>query len=193
MQRTETAHHHQQQSQQQELQHQHHQNQPTWNQRAQPSTDLAALKGMTTRELRERYAEVFGEVARSHNRVWLLRRVAWRVQMLAEGDLAERTIDRVREKAATLARDVDLRVRPPTAGSGIGERGVGRIDGLATPERTVAVAMPSGVYGGGGVGRIETVASRRRGLCWCGCSRAASTGRRSASTASSTAARCTDP
>jgi len=75
--------------------------------------ELAALEDMTTRELRERYEEVFGEAARSSNPQWLLRRVAWRIQMLAEGDLANRTVERVRAKAATLARDADLRVRPP--------------------------------------------------------------------------------
>jgi len=76
--------------------------------------ELAALEAMGVRELRERYDEVFGEAARSSNRRWLQRRVAWRIQMLAEGDLATRTIERVQSKAATLARDADLRVRPPT-------------------------------------------------------------------------------
>ncbi len=76
--------------------------------------DLATLEGLTARELRERYERVFGEAARSNNRRWLLRRVAWRMQLLAEGDLAERAVDRARDKAATLARDADLRVRPPS-------------------------------------------------------------------------------
>lgn len=75
--------------------------------------DLAALEAMSTRELRERYEEVFGEAARSSNQQWLRRRIAWRVQMLAEGDLAARAFERSRAKAATLARDADLRVRPP--------------------------------------------------------------------------------
>lgn len=95
--------------------------------------ELAALEDMTTRELRERYGEMFGEAARSSNRQWLLRRVAWRVQVLAEGDLAERTMERVRARAATLARDADLRVRPP-----IGPRDEGG------PERTVSGPLPAG-------------------------------------------------
>jgi len=94
--------------------------------------ELAALEGMTTRELRERYEEVFGEAARSSNRQWLLRRVAWRVQVLAEGDLPERTMERVRARAATLVRDADLRVRPP-----IGPRDEGG------PERTVSAPLPA--------------------------------------------------
>jgi len=95
--------------------------------------ELAALEDMTTRELRERYEEVFGEAARSSNRRWLQRRVAWRIQMLAEGDLATRTIERLQAKAATLARDADLRVRPPTA----------PIDS-DVPERTIAGGLPTG-------------------------------------------------
>lgn len=67
------------------------------------------LRGMPVSRLRERYAEAFGEPTASGNRQWLFRRVAWRIQSLAEGDLSERA----RRRAAELARDVDVRVRPP--------------------------------------------------------------------------------
>ena len=67
------------------------------------------LRGMPVSRLRERYAEAFGEPTTSGNRQWLFRRVAWRIQSLAEGDLSERA----RRRAAELARDVDVRVRPP--------------------------------------------------------------------------------
>lgn len=67
------------------------------------------LQGMTAGELRERYAEVFGEATRSGNRRWLMRRIAWRLQALAEGGLSERA----RKRAAELARDADIRLRPP--------------------------------------------------------------------------------
>ncbi len=95
---------------------------------------VAALGTMGVRELRERYEEVFGEAARSSNRRWLQRRVAWRIQMLAEGDLAKRTVERIREKAATLARDADLRVRPPA----------GPQDDDGVLERTVVGTLPTG-------------------------------------------------
>jgi hypothetical protein len=39
----------------------------------------------------------------------LIRKIAWRMQALAEGDLSERA----RQRAAELARDADVRVRPP--------------------------------------------------------------------------------
>ncbi len=70
------------------------------------------LRDMSVARLRERYAEAFGESTTSGNRQWLFRRVAWRIQSLSEGDLSERA----RRRAAELARDVDVRVRPPVAG-----------------------------------------------------------------------------
>ncbi len=74
------------------------------------AAELAAMEKMTAGGLREKYRELFGEESRSGNRRWLFRRCAWRLQALAEGDLSERARRRARE----LARDVDLRVRPPT-------------------------------------------------------------------------------
>jgi hypothetical protein len=40
--------------------------------------------------------------------VWLVKRIAWRMQALAEGDLSERA----RRRAAELANDADLRLSP---------------------------------------------------------------------------------
>ncbi|MFO0798555.1 MAG: DUF2924 domain-containing protein [Gemmataceae bacterium] len=71
--------------------------------------ELAALERMTAAELRDRYAELFGESATSGNRAWLARRVGWRMQALAEGDLS----DRAKARAAELARDADLRLSAP--------------------------------------------------------------------------------
>ena len=70
---------------------------------------IAALERMTTKQLREKYAEVFGEKTTANNRTWLFRRIAWRLQALAEGDLSQRA----RDHAAELAHDADLRVIPP--------------------------------------------------------------------------------
>lgn len=77
--------------------------------------EVAALKRMTVKELRSRYAEVFGEATRSGNKDWLWKRIAWRMQANAEGDLEERA-RRLRARAEELANDADLRVRrPPSA------------------------------------------------------------------------------
>ena len=72
---------------------------------------VADLLEMPVAALKERYLEVFGEPTRSANKQWLIRRVAWRIQSLAEGDLSERA----RKRAAELARDADVRVRPPAS------------------------------------------------------------------------------
>jgi hypothetical protein len=71
--------------------------------------EVSALKRMTVGQLRARYAEVFGEQTGGHNKVWLVKRIAWRIQALAEGELSERA----RRRAAELARDADLRTTTP--------------------------------------------------------------------------------
>jgi len=48
--------------------------------------EVAVLERMTVRELKERYAELFGEETPTHNRAWLFKRIAWRIQSLAEGN-----------------------------------------------------------------------------------------------------------
>jgi len=73
--------------------------------------EVAALQRMTVRELRTRYAEVFGEETRAGNKPWLVKRIAWRLQSLEEGDLSERA----RQRAAELANDADVRLSPPKA------------------------------------------------------------------------------
>jgi hypothetical protein len=71
--------------------------------------EVAAMRRMTMNELRARYAEAFGERTNANNRVWLIRRIAWRLQALSEGDLSERA----RRRAEELANDADLRLSPP--------------------------------------------------------------------------------
>jgi hypothetical protein len=71
--------------------------------------EVAALQRLTVGQLRQRFAEAFGEATRASNRTWLVKRIAWRLQALAEGDLSERA----RQRAAELARDADLRLNPP--------------------------------------------------------------------------------
>jgi hypothetical protein len=90
--------------------------------------ELAALQRMTVPQLRDRYAEVFGEVTLTKNRTWLVKRIAWRIQAITEGDLSERA----RQRAAELANDADLRLNPPrVAATG------------APPERTVTARLDS--------------------------------------------------
>src|SRR5215472_4666672 len=71
--------------------------------------ELALLPRLGVADLRSRYAQLFGETTRTGNKAWLVKRLAWRLQALAQGDLSERA----RRRAAELAQDADLRVTPP--------------------------------------------------------------------------------
>lgn len=73
--------------------------------------EVAALQRMTVKKLRERYAEVFGDETRTGNKAWLVKRIAWRLQALAEGGLSERA----RQRAVELANETDIRMTPPKA------------------------------------------------------------------------------
>lgn len=75
--------------------------------------EVRAMAKMTMADLKARYAELFGEQTRSCNRDYLVRRIAWQIQALAEGDLASRAIEQARRRAGELACDADLRLRPP--------------------------------------------------------------------------------
>jgi hypothetical protein len=90
------------------------------------NADLAVLQSLTTSELRARYAEVFGEQPATWNRVWMLKRIAWRLQALAKGGLSERA----RRRAEELANDADLRLNAPK-----------RKTAEATTERTVIKSL----------------------------------------------------
>ena len=71
--------------------------------------ELSLMAEMKIGALREKYFEVFGEENRSRNRVFLIKRIAWRLQANAEGGLSERAMKR----AAELALDSEVRVTPP--------------------------------------------------------------------------------
>ena len=71
--------------------------------------EIETLRTMKTKALKARYRDLFGEDSRSSNHDHLFRRIAWRLQALAEGDLTERA----RQRATQLAQDADLRLRAP--------------------------------------------------------------------------------
>jgi hypothetical protein len=71
--------------------------------------ELAALAGMSTIELCERYQQLYGQPVRTRHKQYLVRKIAWRIQALAEGDLTERA----RRRAVELANDADVRLMPP--------------------------------------------------------------------------------
>jgi len=99
---------------------------------------VSKLRRMTVTELRRKHAEVFGEPTRSHHKNYLIRRIAWRMQANAEGNLTERA-QRLRERAMEIADDADLRTRapgpakPPSAASLAAAQGVGITRHLDVP------------------------------------------------------------
>ena len=72
-------------------------------------THIESFRKLKTSALRTRYRDLFGEASGSFHRAHLLRRIAWRLQAQAEGDLSERA----RRRVAELAQDADLRLRAP--------------------------------------------------------------------------------
>ena len=71
--------------------------------------EIEELSRMTVGKLRPKYLQVFGEESRSNHKQFLFRRIAWRIQALAEGGLSERA----RRRALEIANDADLRIRAP--------------------------------------------------------------------------------
>jgi len=90
-------------------------------------TTLARLETMTVSELRAFHKRTFGVATSSRHRVWLVRRIAWRLQADAEGGLSERALAR----AAQLSEGRHLRERRPPE----------RLD-RPSPQATKVVAMP---------------------------------------------------
>lgn len=89
--------------------------------------EVAALQRMSVGQLREKFAEVFGEETRAGNKAWLVKRIAWRMQALIEGDISERA----RQRAAELANDADLRTSAPKPGK----------TGLVAPEQSLSATI----------------------------------------------------
>ena len=109
--------------------------------------ELAILKTMTAGQLRERYAEVFGEQTRARHKEFLVKRIVWRLQSLEEGDLSERA----RRRAAELANDADIRLRLPKAPTG------------GAPERTCVAELAISQDTGGCRCRVRSLRGNIRG------------------------------
>ncbi len=71
--------------------------------------EMESLRRASMADLRKKYREVFQEETRCRHREHLFRRIAWRLQALAEGDLSERA----RGRANEIAQDGDLRINAP--------------------------------------------------------------------------------
>ncbi len=76
---------------------------------AELNRHIDQLRHLTTAQLQLQYRELFGQPSHSNHKDYLFRRVAWRLQALAEGGLSERA----RQYAGEIATDADLRLCAP--------------------------------------------------------------------------------
>jgi len=136
---------------------------------------IAALREMPANALRAQYRELFGEESRSGNRQFLFRRVAWRLQALAEGDLPERA----RNKALELANDADLRVQASASFFKAAAAAVGRDPRIPPPGTLlrrkfqgrnieVTVLDDGFEFEGGRYQSLSAIASKVAGTRWNG-------------------------
>ena len=70
------------------------------------ASEIARLETMTITKVVERFESLFGEKCRSRNKRYLIRRIAWRLQANAEGDLLELAMT----PAAELALDSECQL-----------------------------------------------------------------------------------
>ena len=52
--------------------------------------EIERLRSLRLQELRARYGEVFGEDSRTAHKPHLMRQIAWRLQVQAQGNLSQR-------------------------------------------------------------------------------------------------------
>jgi hypothetical protein len=93
-------------------------------------TVVDKLQELKIPALKKRYRELFGEESKSSNKQFLFRRIAWRLQANAEGDLSERA----RRRATEIADDRDLRIRAPQQFVARPDSGAGNVDRMRPPK-----------------------------------------------------------
>jgi hypothetical protein len=143
-------------------------------------TEIERLGSLRLQELRARYREVFGEDSRTAHKPHLVRQIAWRLQVQAQGDLSERA----RRRALEIANDADLKNQVPAHWEAAGAaaqstgrvRRAGRIPAAGTllrrvyRDRTVVVRILADgfEYEGRRYGSLSAVARAATGTRWNG-------------------------
>src|SRR5579859_5479337 len=153
--------------------------------------EIEELQRAPIAQVRARYRELFQEEPRSTHREHLFRRLAWRLQAVAQGGLSQEA----RQRANDIANEADVRVLPPpgfliphnTGAPGVG-RLVTRLDRriprpgtvLRREYRgssiTVEVLVNGFEYQGRHYGSLSAIATevtgtRWNGLAFCGLTR----------------------
>lgn len=109
-------------------------------------SELVALDTMTVGELVGRYHALFGVSTRTRNKVYLRKRIAWRIQELAEGGLSPRALARIEELAPQAPARWRERIATPGAARVLaGEREKVQRDPRLPPPGTVITRIHDGV------------------------------------------------
>jgi hypothetical protein len=107
--------------------------------------EIERLGKLKAKGLQARYRELFGEETRSGNQEHLLRRIAWRLQAKAEGELSARA----RKRAGELADETALRLRAPRRfWREDGPAGLGAAPAVRDPRLPPTGAVLERAYGG---------------------------------------------
>ena len=123
------------------------------------SMEIEKLRRASIGDLRAKHREVFQEETRCRNREHLFRRIAWRLQALAEGDLTERA----RERARQIACDADLRSIAPKGFFNFDNTPIETIPGDGPP-RDHRLPLPGTILSRKWKGRTILVEVLRRGF-----------------------------
>jgi hypothetical protein len=136
---------------------------------------IAALGSMTMRELRDAWAETFGYATESRNHAYMRKKIAWRLQEIAEGGLSARA----RERIAELAPNAPIRHRVP-AHAALETKPTRARDPRLPPagavlrrayggiEHEVVVHQETFAYGGRAYASLSAIAKAITGTPWNG-------------------------
>lgn len=95
--------------------------------------EIVRLRELSLPQLKAEYQSVWGEPTRSNNKIFLIKRIAWRRQAAERGGLSEMA----RKRAAELASDLELRIRPPKDVHAAFDRADGEAGSGAAPTSTL--------------------------------------------------------
>ena len=107
---------------------------------AELTAELTPLSSMTVAELAQKYAEVFGHPTATRNKDYLRKKIAWRIQELAEGGLRSETRKRIEELAGDAVEALGLnkrKARPAPATTPSDEQMLHRDPRLPAPGTTL--------------------------------------------------------
>ena len=148
-------------------------------------SQLAALEEMSVPKLAEKHRELYGEPTRSRNRDYLKKRLAWRIQELAEGGLPESALAKISELGDALPqrwrrREAAPAVRATHVAGALAPAPQQRRDSRLPPpgtvlrrvhqgvEHEVTVGLDSFEYAGERFKTLSAVAKRIAGGPWNG-------------------------